>query len=150
MAALSAQSSPHVVSAMSDPSPQLKGLKKVLSNRRRSSEVQSESIITGRRTDSLDSINLDKSLTRASTRSSPSRDGSSKSGGSSVRKLLPGHSKRKRRKILEEELKATGEEVDRGRQFTVSSPPTPLSRGTSSNTHDGDHSLLTDDSEIET
>ncbi|OAP56678.1 hypothetical protein AYL99_08790 [Fonsecaea erecta] len=137
---------------MPEPSPQLKGLKKVLSNRRRSSELVGDEFIKDLRTDSLDSITLDKSPTRQSVRSI-SQDGSSKSGSSGVRKLLPGHSKRQRRKLRELELKAAVEDLARGRTGTglsVKSVATPLSRRTSSQGGDGDANLLTDDSEVET
>ncbi|OQV05273.1 GRAM domain-containing protein [Cladophialophora immunda] len=137
---------------MPEPSPQLKGLKKVLSNRRRSSELVGDEIIKDLRTDSLDSTTLDKSPTRQSARSI-SQDGSSKSGSSGVRKLLPGHSKRQRRKQRELELKAAVEDLARGRTGTglsVKSLPAPLSRRGSSQGGDGDTSLLTDDSEVET
>ncbi|KIX94242.1 uncharacterized protein Z520_09952 [Fonsecaea multimorphosa CBS 102226] len=139
---------------MPEPSPQLKGLKKVLSNRRRSSELVGDETIKDLRTDSLDSITLDKSPTRHSARSI-SQDGSSKSGSSGVRKLLPGHSKRQRRKQRELELKAAVEDLARGRTGTglsVKSVATPLSRRASSHSQggDGDANLLTDDSEVET
>ncbi|KAH0846960.1 hypothetical protein AYO21_02344 [Fonsecaea monophora] len=137
---------------MPEPSPQLKGLKKVLSNRRRSSELLGDETIKDLRTDSLDSVTLDKSPTRQSARSI-SQDGSSKSGGSGVRKLLPGHSKRQRRKQRELELKAAVEDLARGRTGTglsVKSVPAQLSRRGSSQGGDGDGSLLTDDSEVET
>ncbi|EXJ75597.1 uncharacterized protein A1O5_00104 [Cladophialophora psammophila CBS 110553] len=137
---------------MSEPSPQLKGLKKVLSNRRRSSELVGDEIIKDLRTESIDSVTLDKSPTRQSARSI-SQDGSSKSGSSGVRKLLPGHSKRQRRKLRELELKAAVEDLARGRTGTglsVASVPAPLSRRGSSQGGDGDTSLLTDDSEVET
>ncbi|KIW98443.1 uncharacterized protein Z519_00104 [Cladophialophora bantiana CBS 173.52] len=137
---------------MPEPSPQLKGLKKVLSNRRRSSELVGDEIIKDLRTESIDSVTLDKSPTRQSVRSI-SQDGSSKSGSSGVRKLLPGHSKRQRRKLRELELKAAVEDLTRGRTGTglsVASVPAPLSRRGSSQGGDGDTSLLTDDSEVET
>jgi hypothetical protein len=117
----------------------MKGLKKVLSNRRRSSEAQSDGPALNR-PDSIDSLALDHSPSR-SARSSPSRESQS----SGYKKLLPGHSKRKRRKVREEELRAAVEEVDRGRtQSEPTLPPPPLSRKASTV---GDSSLLTDDSE---
>ena len=114
------------------------GLKKVLSNKRRSSEVPSE--ISLQRPQSVDSLTLDRSPDRSS-HSSPSRD----SQHSGYKKLLPGHSKRKRRKVREEELRAAAEEVTRGR--TQSEPelqPPTFSRKASSV---GESSLLTDDSD---
>ncbi|EXJ79679.1 hypothetical protein A1O3_07959 [Capronia epimyces CBS 606.96] len=138
---------------MSELSPQLKGLKKVLSNRRRSSELLGDETIRGSRTDSIDSLAIEKSPSRHSTRS-VSQDGSSKSGGSGMRKLIPGHSKRKRRRLREEELKVAADQLAaRGRTGSTLSLPTPsdqTSRRTSSIAADGDTSLLTDDSEVET
>ena len=123
-------------------SPRLKGLKKVLSSRKRSLDA-------GQR-DSIASLSLDPSPQRKSAQSSPSRDdGSSKSGSSGVRKLLPGHSKRKRRKRRQDELKAAEEEAGRGRSLSPSPAPEPpfdINRSVSSLTQDAD-SLLTDDSE---
>ncbi|KIX10184.1 uncharacterized protein Z518_01265 [Rhinocladiella mackenziei CBS 650.93] len=136
---------------MPEPSPQVKGLKKVLSNRR-PSDLPGDETIRDLRTNSLDSVALEKSPTRYSARSI-SQDGSSKSGSSGMRKLLPGHSKRKRRKLRQEELKAATEEFARGRMGTslsVNNPPAALSTRTSSIAGDGETSLLTDDSEVET
>jgi hypothetical protein len=145
MAAVATQVSPHGSPVMSEQS--IKGLKKVLSNRRRSSEAQSDrDVAPSDRQDSVDSLSLDKSPTRHSTHSSPSRDGSSKSGSSGLRTLLPGHSKRKRRKAREEELRQLVEEGEiRGRVLSADSASglqPPLSRKASSN-------LLTDDSDVE-
>ncbi|KAL2426639.1 putative membrane protein C20F10.07 [Exophiala dermatitidis] len=137
---------------MPEPSPQLKGIKKVLSNRRRSADLQGDETISGLRTNSIDSLSIDKSPTRQSTRS-VSQDGSSKSGSSGMRKLLPGHSKRKRRKLREEELKVVADQLARGRagsELSTTTPPDALSRQSSSLAPDGDTSLLTDDSEVET
>ncbi|KEF60952.1 uncharacterized protein A1O9_02516 [Exophiala aquamarina CBS 119918] len=138
---------------MPEPSPQLKGLKKVLS-KRRSSDLPSDASFKDLRQGSTDSITLEKSPTRYSTRST-SQDGSSKSGSSGVRKLLPGHSKRRRRKIHEEELKIAAEDLERGRTAgDLSAAPSPapaLSRRASSlGLPDADNGLLTDDSELET
>ncbi|KAK5199263.1 hypothetical protein LTR92_001737 [Exophiala xenobiotica] len=153
MAAVSTQSLPNVVPVMPEHSPQLKGLKKVLSSRRRSSDIPSDENIKDLRTDSIDSLTIEKSPTRYSTRSI-SQDGSSKSGSSGMRKLLPGHSKRKRRKVREEQVKAVIEELGRGRPgggLNVETPSTPSSRRPSSlMPAEGDTSLLTDDSEVET
>ena len=123
--------------------------KKVISKSRRSSETPGDGSNHVLRTDSIDSMSLDKSPTRASTHSSRSRDGSSKSGSSGVRNYVPGHTKRHRRKIREAELKSAAEGVTRGRppSATLASPPLPLSRKASSL---GENSLLTDDSETET
>ncbi|KPI42557.1 uncharacterized protein AB675_9656 [Cyphellophora attinorum] len=121
----------------------MKGIKKVLSHPRRSSEAQSENSL-GRhesidRHESVDSLNLERSPDRSS-RSSPSRE----SQHSGYKKLLPGHAKRKRRKQREEELRIAAEEVTRGRTQSDPELPVPtLSRKASSV---GDSSLLTDDS----
>lgn len=135
---------------MPEPSPQLKGLKKVLSTRRRSSDIPSDENIRDLRTNSIDSLTIEKSPTRRSI----SQDGSSKSGGSGMRKLLPGHNKRKRRKLREEEVKAVKEELARGRKGTELMPETPSNpssrRPSSLVPAEGDTSLLTDDSEVET
>ncbi|OCT54688.1 GRAM domain protein [Cladophialophora carrionii] len=138
---------------MPEPSPQLKGLKKVLTSRRRSSEPAIDETIRDLRTESLDSITIEKSPTRQSARSI-SQDGSNKSGSSGVRKLLPGHSKRQRRRQREAELKAAVEDLARGRTGTglsaMTSPQPALSRRASSHGGEADAGLLTDDSEIET
>ena len=144
MAAVATQPSPHGSPAMSDPS--FKGFKKSLSSQRRSSEPQGEVDNAALRTGSIDSLTLDKSPTRTSTHSSPSRDGSSKSGSSGLRTLLPGHKKRTRRKLREDELRSLAEEKTRGRVPSQTASPPPLSRKASSI---GASSLLTDDSEAE-
>ncbi|KAI1626757.1 hypothetical protein EDD37DRAFT_228660 [Exophiala viscosa] len=150
MAAVSAQSSPNVASVMPEPTPQLKGLKKVLSNRRRSADIPSDENIRDLRTNSIDSLTIEKSPTRRSI----SQDGSSKSGSSGMRKLLPGHSKRKRRKLHEEEVKAVTQELARGRTGTGLNPETPSNPSSRRSSNlvpaEGDTSLLTDDEEIET
>lgn len=153
MDAVAAQSAPNVSTVMPESSPSLKGLKKVLSNRRRSLDHPGDDAIKDLRTDSIDSLLIDKSPTRQSTRSN-SQDGSSKSGSSGMRKLLPGHTKRKRRKLHEEELKAATEDLARGRTGTGLSLQTPSNsssrRASSLLAVEADHSLLTDDSEVET
>lgn len=152
MATFSAQTSPYVDSIMPELSPQLKGLKKVLSSRRRSSELSGDETVRGLRTDSIDSVSIEKSPTRQSVRSL-SQDGSSKSGSSGMRKLVPGHSKRQRRRLREKELKLAADQLSRGRTGSILStttPPEPSSRRPSSLAAEGDTSLLTDDSEVET
>ncbi|KAK4938569.1 hypothetical protein LTR10_021000 [Elasticomyces elasticus] len=135
---------------MPEPIPQLKGLKKVLSNRRRSSDIPSDENIRDLRTNSIDSLTIEKSPTRRSI----SQDGSSKSASSGMRKLLPGHSKRKRRKLHEEEVKAVTQELARGRKGTGLNPETPSNPSSRRSSNlvpaEGDTSLLTDDSEVET
>lgn len=148
MATVSSKSSPYGSPAM-PPSPVL-GLKKVLSNRSRSIEMLADSSTDALRSNSIESLGVDKSPTRQSTRSSISRDGSTKSGSSGMRKLLPGHSKRKRKQIRDEELKAAEEEMDRGRSLTNATLPPPLSRQDSTQTDETENSLLTDDSELDT
>lgn len=155
MAALSASSSPHVAPTMPAASPHLKGFKKVFSGGRRPSEPAIDETIQDLRTGSVDSIaTIEKSPTRQSVRS-VSQDGSSKSGGSGgVRKLLPGHSKRHRRKLREVELKTAVEDLGRGRTGSglsvMTSPPATLTRRASSQGAEGDTGLLTDDDEVET
>jgi len=127
--------------------PPLKGLKKALSTRRRS-EPQNDAAIDALRHDSVGSIGLDKSPSRLSIASEASLDGSSKSGSSGVRKLIPGHAKRTRRRVREEELRVAAEEVARGRSTEPVVPPASarLNRSTSSLAPgDGDSNLLTDD-----
>lgn len=98
---------------------------------------------------------------------SPNRDseessqvGSSKSGGSGLAKLIPGHSKRKRRRRKESELRqlADQEESRRGRKGLEPNgqdkdrlaSASPLNQSSSSLNNDGASSLLTDDSEPDT
>lgn len=128
-------------------------LSKVLSGgRRRSSDVQSDSGAAKIRA-SLESIGLSKSPTIQSHRS-PSRDGSIRShASSSVKNLLPGHAKRERKKIREDELdKIAAEEEARGRQPATSPPPAPSPDPVKrpDNLNRSHSSLLTVDSEVET
>ena len=145
MATAATQSSP----AMSPiASPPLSGIKKVFSSRRRSSDVQDVvgSPIEQLRS-SVGSIGLDKSPTRNSTNSSPSRDDeSSKSGSSGMKKLLPGHAKRKRRRIRDEELRNVAEDVARGRPEDNNTLPPPSTNQSSISLNS---SLVTDDSETD-
>ena len=106
------------------PSPPKSRLGKVLAaGRRRSSDVQSESGAAVIRA-SIENLGLVKSPSISSQRS-PSRDGSIKSGSSSVKKLIPGHQKRERQRQREEELnKIVQEDTIRGRQ--PASTPDPL------------------------
>lgn len=131
---------------MPEQSPQLQGLKKVLSSRRRSSDLPSNSSIKDSRQKSLDSLTPERSPTRRSIGSDARDDASSKSGSSGVRKLLPGHTKRRRRKLHEQELKAAVQDLEsqpHTSSNTLLDPvPPSLSRRASS--------LLTDDSELET
>lgn len=131
-------------------SPPLSGIKKVFSSRRRSSDVQD---VLGSPADqfrgSVGSIHLDKSPTRNSTNSSPSRDDvSSKSGSSGMKKLVPGHAKRRRRRLREEELsKIAAEDVARGRPEDNHTLPPPSTNQSSVSLNS---SLVTDDSEPDT
>lgn len=144
MATLSTQSSPVMAPIAAPP---LSGIKKVFSSRRRSSDVQDA---VGSPTDhfrgSVGSIGQDKSPTRKSTTSSLSRDdASSKSGSSGMKKLVPGHAKRKRRKVREEELsKMAAEDVARGRPEDNQTMPPPSTNQSSVSLNS---SLVTDDSE---
>lgn len=86
---------------------------------------------------------LDKSPTRISQESS--RDGSSVSGSSGIRKLIPGHAKRKRRKQRQEAF----DELDKERlNGTTLLPPPDPNQSTTSLSQDGS-SLMTDDEEPE-
>lgn len=144
MATVSTQTSP-VMSPIA--SPPLSGIKKVFSSRRHDSDD-----VVGSPTDhfrgSVTSISLEKSPTRHSANSSPSRDdGSSKSGGSGMKKLIPGHAKRKRQRVRDEELKIAAEEVARGRPEDNNTLPPPSTNQSSISLNS---SLVTDDSEPDT
>ncbi|RMZ90231.1 hypothetical protein DV736_g2550, partial [Chaetothyriales sp. CBS 134916] len=89
------------------------------------------------RSQSIDSLSLNRQPTSQSAQSVSSRDGSTKSGRSGVKKLLPSGSKRKQRKIREEELKLAAEERTRGR---------PLAASQKAGSVDG-NSILTDESD---
>lgn len=95
----------------------------LVGGRRRSSDVQSENAAPSLR-GSVDSLGLIKSPSLQSQRS-PSREGSIRSSTSSVVKnLLPGHSKRERKRIRDEELlRIANEEAERGRQPAVDADP---------------------------
>jgi hypothetical protein len=127
-----------------------RGIKKVLSNRSRTSlqDPASENSSTQGLRKSTDSTRdaSPKDLSRHS-----SRDESSKSGSSGIRKLIPGHAKRKRRRMRE----AAGL-FQPGSESTDSSPALnnvnahpPIARNHSSTSllQDDTSSLLTDDSE---
>ncbi|KAL9617525.1 MAG: hypothetical protein Q9160_007683 [Pyrenula sp. 1 TL-2023] len=129
----------------------LHAIKKVWSRGKRGSAPKSES--TGDLTlQSSISSQADRSPNRNSEESS--RAESSKSSGSGIAKLIPGHSKRKRRRRRESELKqlADQEELQRGRKGLEPGqerlqPASPLNQSSSSLNNDGASSLLTDDSE---
>lgn len=142
MAAISNPSISFPPSQSTTTSPSLKSIKKVFSGRRRSSEVHSED---GPR-NSIDSIRLDRTSTIPSTQSSPSRDGSSKSGHShnGIKRLIPGHEKRERRRRRKSELQAAADIDFRGR----SPEPPPLLPHAVANRSNS--SLLTDGSDSDT
>ena len=129
--------------ASPDPSSQLKGLKKVFSNRsttsingdRNGGEVGNSRGALRASTESV----LDKSPTRHNQDSS-----SSISGGSGIRKLIPGRAKRKRRRNVNA---ATTEDAERARGTLA--PTFSANRSTGSLSQDGENSLLTDDSDPE-
>lgn len=147
MATISTHTSPVMAPIASLP---MSGIKKVFSSRRRSSDIQDTA---GGSTDqfrgSVGSMSLDKSPTRMSTTSSLSRDdGSSKSGSSGMKKLVPGHAKRKRRKLREEELsKLAAEDLARGRPEDNQTLPPPSTNQSSVSLNS---SLVTDDSDPDT
>jgi hypothetical protein len=125
-------------------SPPLQAVKKVFSNassislRGRSNEDGSS--LRGGLRGSTDSP-LEKSPSRVSQDSS--REGSSLSGSSGIRKLIPGHAKRKRRQQRDEAFEAAGKE----RNNTDSLAPAPEPHQSSTNLSQDGSSLLTDDSE---
>lgn len=114
MATVSASSLP--LSPPSSSPPRRKLSKVLTGGRRRSSDVQSENAVPSVR-GSVDSVGIVKSPSLQSQRSQ-SREGSVRSSASSgVKKLLPGHSKRERKRVREEELlRIANEEAARGRQ----------------------------------
>ncbi|RMD40432.1 hypothetical protein DV735_g4696, partial [Chaetothyriales sp. CBS 134920] len=92
------------------------------------------------RSESIDTLNLDRQQSSQSVHSVSSRDGSTKSGRSGVKKLLPGAAKRKQRKMREEELRLATEELARGRSRLAS-------QAASSSTSGSGNSPLIDQSE---
>lgn len=143
-AAASTQSLPISPAPPPPPSPPHRRLTKVLTvGRRRSSDVQSDSSAPGAPS-SVESLLLGRPIIGPSQRS-PSRDGSPRSGaGSGVRNLIPGHAKRERKRIRDDEMaNIAQEEADRGRQPAPDGVirPTTLNRSQSS--------LVTVDSDVE-
>ena len=140
------------VSQASMPSPVAspRGFKKVLSNRSRTSiqEPSSDTSSTHGLRKSADSTreHSPKGLSRNS-----SRDDSSKSGSSGMRKLIPGHAKRKRRRMREAGglLQPEGDSTDNNNKLTIktANAPAPISRNHSSTSlpQDDNSSLLTED-----
>jgi hypothetical protein len=125
-------------------SPPLKAVKKVFSNAsslslhgRNNEDVGS---LRGGLRGSADST-LEKSPSRVSQDSS--REGSSLSGSSGIRKLIPGHAKRKRRRQREEVFEA----IERERNNNDTLIPGPEPNQSSTNLSQDGSSLLTDDSE---
>ncbi|KAF7507208.1 hypothetical protein GJ744_010890 [Endocarpon pusillum] len=127
-----------------------RGFKKVLSNRSRTSiqEPGSDTSSTHGLRKSADSTrdHSPKDLSRNS-----SRDDSSKSGSSGFRKLIPGHAKRKRRRMREAGglLQPEGDATDNNNKLTIktANAPAPISRNHSSTSlpPDDNSSLLTED-----
>jgi hypothetical protein len=124
--------------------PPLKAVKKVFSN-------ASSISLRGRNNDDVGSpgrglrgstdSTLEKSPSRVSQESS--REGSSVSGSSGIRKLIPGHAKRKRRRQREETFDETAKE----RNNSDTLIPAPGPNESSANLSQDGSSLLTDDSE---
>ncbi len=85
---------------------------------------------------------MEKSPSRASQDSS--RDGSSVSSHSGIKKLIPGHAKRKRRRQRQGAFE--GLEKERLNSTTLL-PPSAPNQSSTSLSQDGDSSLLTDDEE---
>jgi hypothetical protein len=125
-------------------SPPLEAVKKVFSN-------ASSLSLRGRNNDDGGSLRgglrgsadstLEKSPSRVSQDSS--REGSSLSGSSGIKKLIPGHAKRKRRRQREEVFDAIEKERQNGNTLI----PTPDPSQSSTNLSPDASSLLTDDSE---
>ena len=125
-------------------SPPLKAVKKVFTN-------ASSISLRGRNTDDVGSLRgglrgsgdstLEKSPSRVSQDSS--REGSSVSGGSGIRKLIPGHAKRERRRAREEAFDAAEKERNNNENLIPAAEPNQSSTNLS---QDGS-SLMTDDSE---
>lgn len=115
MAAVSTSSLP--LSHSPNPSPPRTRLSKVLAaGRRRSSDVHSEGGTSGIRA-SFESIGRTKPPSVSAARHSSIDDESIRSAASSVKKLIPGHAKRERKRVRDEELaKITQDEAGRGRQ----------------------------------
>lgn len=143
---------------MPSPVPSPRGFKKVLSNRSRTSiqEPGSDTSSTRGLRKSADSTreHSPKDLSRNS-----SRDDSSKSGSSGFRKLIPGHAKRKRRRMREAGglLQPDGHSTDTNNNnnnininklsIKTANAPAPISRNHSSTSlpQDDNSSLLTED-----
>ena len=106
----------------------------------RGRNAEDASSLRGSLKGSADSI-LEKSPSRASQDSS--QEGSTVSGGSGIKKLIPGHAKRKRRRQREEAFEALEKERTNSNHLI---PQTEATQSSTSLSQDG-NSLLTDDSE---
>jgi hypothetical protein len=125
-------------------SPPLQAVKKVFTN-------ASSLSLRGRNNDDAGSLRgglrgsadstLEKSPSRVSQDSS--REGSSLSGSSGIKKLIPGHAKRKRRRQREGAFEA----FEKERQNSDNLIPGPGPNQSSTNLSQDGSSLLTDDSE---
>ena len=133
------------------PSSSSSGLRKVFSKnkaRNNSAAVSGEDSLQPR--NSLDST--ERSPNRKSTDSG--HDGSISSGKAAIGKLIPGRSRKSRRRRASE-LKESDAEIQRGRLADTPSPSTTpqpqqsLNESTSSLLNDTESNLLTDDSEPE-
>jgi hypothetical protein len=138
------------------PVPSPSGFKKVFSKGSRSqtsvNEVDSNSSRGRRGTRTSIDSGIEKVKTRNSGESSRG-DESSKSGSSGIRKLVPGHRKRRRKREEAKDTQAADEELTRG-QSTEASPTIVtqnLGLNASQRTLDNDagSSLLTEDSDLE-
>lgn len=125
-------------------SPPLNAVKKVLSNASslslRGRNAEDAGSLRGGLRGSTDSA-LEKSPSRVSQDSS--REGSSVSGSSSIKKLIPGHAKRKRRRQREEALEA----LEKERTNNDNPIPGPEPTQSSTNLSQDGNSPLADDSE---
>ena len=125
-------------------SPPLNAVKKVFSNASslslRGRNAEEAGSLRGGLKGSADSI-LEKSPSRASQDSS--QEGSTVSGGSGIKKLIPGHAKRKRRRQREEAFEALEKERTNSNHLI---PQTEATQSSTSLSQDG-NSFVTDDSE---
>ena len=141
---MEAETQPTMPSSLVTP----RGIKKVLSNRSRTSipDPGSETSSTQGLRKSTDSTgeHSRKDLSRK-----PSRNDSSQSGSSGIRKLIPGHAKRKRRRIREAAglLQPESDSTENNIAVDTTDAPATVARNhsTMSLLQDDASSLLTDD-----
>ncbi len=134
--------------SLSSPSMLPRGIKKVLSNRSRTS-IQDP----GSETSSAQGLRKSTDSTREHSPNdlsrNSSRDGSSKSSSSGIRKLIPGHAKRRRKMRDAGLFQPDSGPRDNNLTINTTKEPAPIARNHSSTSllQDDNSSLLTDDSE---